>query len=87
MWVNEKAPYEIAQVGCWSGGRTLSAKYSHLRGLDLAVRGERPHLSSPGSALCNQFLLFSFTSVSVVLRSELASDSFGKNLLETVSLL
>lgn len=45
------------------------------------------HLSLARPALCNQFLLFCFMSVSVVFRSELASDPFGKNLLEVVSLL
>lgn len=36
------------------------------------------------SALCGQFLLFPFISVSMSLISELASDSFGKNSLEMV---
>lgn len=40
-----------------------------------------PQLTSARSALCDQFLLFSFMSASVALLSELASDSFGQNLL------
>lgn len=48
-----------------------------------------PVLSSPqpGQHFCDQSLLFSCIKLSLILRSELAPDFFGKNLLEMVHLL
>lgn len=74
-------------VWTWSGKSgegSLTPRLSNPCGLDLTVLRDPicPQQTSARSPFGDQFLLFSFMSVSVVLRSELASNSFVNNLLE-----